>query len=115
MGCGIVINYCSEVTVNNCETARNGWYGILVSESKNISLTGNLVEGNDAEGIMFQFLFNGSENISLTGNLIHYNQGYGIASYASKNISSSHNSFAGNGPDLKSNEKISPEKFINMQ
>ncbi|MEI7423301.1 MAG: right-handed parallel beta-helix repeat-containing protein [Prolixibacteraceae bacterium] len=115
LGCGIVINYCSDVSVNNCETARNGWYGILVSESKNISFTGNLVEGNDAEGIMFQFLYNGSENISLTGNLIHYNQGFGIASYASKNLYSSHNIFAGNGTDLKSNEKISPEKYINMQ
>ena len=115
LGCGMVINYCSDVSINNCETARNGWYGILVSESKNISFTGNLVEGNDAEGIMIQYLFNGSENISLTGNIIHYNQGYGIASFAGKNIHSSNNTFDGNGKDLKSNEKISPEKFINMQ
>lgn len=115
LGCGIVLNYCSDVTVNKCETARNGWYGFLVSESKNISFTGNLVEGNDADGIMIQYLYNGSENISLTGNLIHYNQGFGIASFAGKNIYSSHNSFAGNGTDLKSNEKISSEKFITMQ
>jgi parallel beta-helix repeat protein len=111
----MVLNYCSDVTVNNCETARNGWYGILVSESSNVAISGNLVEANDAEGIMIQYLFNGSENVSLTGNLIHYNQGFGITSFAGKNIKSSKNTFAGNGTDLKSNEKISSEKFINMQ
>jgi len=51
----------------------------------------------------------------LTGNLIHYNQGFGITSFAGKNIKSAKNTFAGNGKDLKSNEKISSEKFINMQ
>jgi hypothetical protein len=115
LGCGMVLNYCSDVTVNNCETARNGCYGILVSESRNIAITANLIEANDAEGIMIQYLFNGSENVSLTGNLIHYNQGFGIASFAGKNIKSVKNTFAGNGTDLKSNEKISSEKFINMQ
>ena len=32
-----------------------------------------------------------------------------------KNIKTGQNSFAGNGFDQKSNEKISPEKLINMQ
>ena len=112
LGCGIALTDCSDVKVNNCETARNGWYGILVSESKNIEVTGSLVEANDADGIMIQFLYSGCDNILINNNLIHYNDGFGIASYGAKNILSSGNKYAGNGTDLKSNEKISPEKYI---
>jgi parallel beta-helix repeat protein len=115
LGCGIALTNCLNVTINNCEMARNGWYGILVSESKNISVTGNLVEANDADGIMIQYLYAGCENIWIKNNLVHYNDGFGIASYAAKNVHSSDNKFAGNGTDLKSNEKISPEKFILMK
>ncbi len=115
LGCGIAMANCSDVTINNCETARNGWYGILISESKNISITGNLIEANDADGIMVQYLYAGSENIRIGNNLIHYNDGFGIASYAAKNVTSSKNKYAGNGTDFKSNEKISPDKFILMK
>src|SRR5665648_46316 len=114
-GCGIALASCVNVTVNNCELARNGWYGILVTESSNITLTGNLVEANDFEGIMVQYLYAGSENITISNNLIHFNQGFGITSYAVKNIQTIHNTFAGNGTDLKSDEKISIEKYIIMQ
>lgn len=112
LGCGIALGNCKNVIVNNCELARNGWIGLLVSETSNISITGNLIEANDAEGILIQYLFNGSENVAVSNNLIHYNQGFGISSYAAKNIKTSGNTFAGNGVDLKSNEKISSEKYI---
>jgi parallel beta-helix repeat protein len=115
LGCGIALTNCSDVTITNCETARNGWYGILVSESRNISVTGNLIEANDADGIMVQYLYGGCENIVINNNLIHYNDGFGLASYAAKNLSSSGNRYAGNGGNLKSNEKISAEKYILME
>ncbi len=115
LGCGIALNYCSEVAVTSCETARNGWHGILITESNNVTIQGNLVEANDFNGIMVQFLYQGSENITLANNLIHYNQGYGIGAFAGKNIRSLNNTFAGNGADLKSDEKISTEKLINIQ
>ena len=86
LGCGVVLNYCKDATVNNCETARNGWYGLLVSDCKNITVTGNLVEGNDADGIVIQYLYAGSVNVSISKNLIHYNMGFGILYYAGKNI-----------------------------
>lgn len=114
LGSGIALTNCKDVAVNNCELARNGWCGISVAESSNLSFTGNLVEGNDSDGILIQYLFNGSENVAISNNLIHYNQGFGINSYASKNIKTMHNTFAGNGVDLKSNEKISSEKYIVM-
>ena len=37
-----------------------------ISESKNLTFSGNLVEGNDSEGILIQYLFNGSENVAIT-------------------------------------------------
>ena len=115
LGSGIVLNYCTDISVSYCEIARNGWHGISVTESKNISLTGNLIEANDFEGINIQYLYSGSENVVISNNIIHYNQGFGITAYSGKNIKSTNNKFAGNGKDLKSDEKISTEKFIIMQ
>ncbi len=115
LGCGIALNNCSDISVNNCELARNGWNGLLVSESKYVVISSNLIEANDAEGVMIQFLYAGSENITVSNNVIHYNNGFGVTSYAGKNIKSTNNKFAGNGTDLRSNEKISDEKYIIMQ
>ena len=113
-GCGISLTNCLDASVTNCELARNGWFGILITESKNISITGNLIEANDRSGIMIQFLYGGSENVTVSNNLIHYNNGFGVEAYAGKNIRSANNAFAGNGTDQKSNEKISAEKYIIM-
>lgn len=114
-GCGIALTYCHKVKISNCEIARNGYYGILISESSEIEANSNLIEANDRSGIMAEHLYSGSSNILLNGNLIQYNNGYGIESYAANNLKAAGNKFAGNGFDLKSDEKISPEKTIIMQ
>ena len=113
-GCGIAFTNCKDATITNCELARNAWFGALVTESQNINITGSLVEANDRSGIMIQCLYRGSENITVSKNLIHYNNGFGVESYAGKNITVSENKYAGNGFDLKSNEKISLDKTIIM-
>ncbi|MEP6725019.1 MAG: right-handed parallel beta-helix repeat-containing protein, partial [Bacteroidota bacterium] len=77
-GSGISLDHCSDVMVTNCEIARNGYYGVLIAESKNVVVKGNLVEGNDFSGIMAEFLFNGNENIAITNNRIQFNNGYGV-------------------------------------
>jgi parallel beta-helix repeat protein len=114
-GCGIALTSCSDVSVANCELARNAWFGVLVTESKNVSISGSLIEANDHSGIMVQYLYRGSENVSISNNLIHYNNGFGVEAYSGKNIKSAKNTFAGNGKDLKSNKKIVDEKLILMQ
>ena len=114
LGTGITIEHSSGVTVTNCEVARNGFFGIIVSESKNISIANNLIEGNDRTGILVEFLQNGCDRISLTNNLIHYNNGFGVESYACKNLKNEKNRYAGNGND-KVQEKVSAEKTIFMQ
>ncbi len=113
-GCGVALTNCSDATISNCELARNAWFGVLISESKNVTVSDNLVEGNDFSGIMAQYLYQGCENISISRNQIQYNGGFGFESYSGKNIVSTGNSFSGNGRDQKSNEQISTEKYLIM-
>jgi parallel beta-helix repeat protein len=114
-GCGIAFTNCTDAVVTNCELARNAWFGMLVTECNNINISGNLVEANDRSGIMIQYLYRGCENIAVNKNQIHYNNGFGVETYAGKNIKVAQNKYAGNGTDLKSDEKISSEKYIIMQ
>jgi len=100
-GCGIVLASCTDARVNNCELARNAWFGMLITESKNISLSESLIEANDRSGVMIQYLYRGSENVTISNNLIHYNNGFGIEAFAGKNIKTSDNIYTGNGTDLK--------------
>ncbi|MFT3935193.1 MAG: alginate lyase family protein [Chitinophagaceae bacterium] len=108
-GSGIALDHCTTSTISNCEIARNGFYGILLEESKNITIKGNLIEGNDYSGIMAEYLFNGNENISISNNRIQFNKGYGIESYATKNVVNANNKYEGNG-NMVAQEKISTEK-----
>jgi parallel beta-helix repeat protein len=112
-GSGIALDHCAGVVVTDCEVARNAWYGILVSESNNISINKNLIEANDRSGILLEFLYRGNSAIKIDGNLIHYNNGFGVESYASKQLISS-NTYAGNG-HLSQQEKISAEKILIQQ
>jgi len=110
-GSGISLDHCSDVSVTNCEIARNGYYGVLIAESKNISVTGNLIEANDLSGVMAEFLFNGNENITISNNRIQYNNGYGVEAFAVRNGKADSNSYEGNGNHAEQ-QKISAEKFI---
>jgi len=110
-GCGFAVAHSSGVKVRNCEISRNGWYGLLVTESDTISVEGNLLEGNDRSAVMAEFLYAGSSKIYVSGNLIQYNNGYGVESYAAKDISADANTIEGN----RSGEMhISPDKIIIM-
>jgi hypothetical protein len=110
-GCGLAIAHSREVKVRNCEISRNGWYGLLITESEAISVEGNLIEGNDRSAVMAEYLFTGSSKISVSGNTIQYNNGYGIESYAAQDISADANLIKGN----RSGEMhVSREKKIIM-
>lgn len=96
-GSGIAIEHCTLAKVTNCEVARNAYYGILISESKEIIITGNLIEANDRSGIMAEYLHNGSQNISIRNNKIQYNNGFAVESYAVNKITVNDNIYTGNG------------------
>jgi parallel beta-helix repeat protein len=112
-GSGLALDHCSDVSVTNCEIARNGYFGVLLSESKNVLLRGNLVEANDRSGIMAEFLFNSNENITVSDNRIQYNNGYGVETYAVRNSKIENNVYEGNGNNANQ-QKIGVEKFIMM-
>ncbi len=106
-GAGIALDHCTGVTVASCEIARNAYHGALVTESNNITLTRNLIEGNNQSGILLEYLHTGSSHVTVTNNRIHYNSGSGVESYAVKNGVVAENFYAGNGMAA---EKISGEK-----
>ena len=113
-GSGIALAQCKNASVLSCEIARNAYYGLLISECSNISISRNLIEGNDRSGIMVEFLYKGSEAIQVNDNLIHYNNGFGLESYAAHNLKLEKNRYAGNGTQNEQ-EKISDKRFIIMQ
>jgi parallel beta-helix repeat protein len=113
-GSGVALEKVSDASIDNCEIARNGYYGVLITECKNIVVKNNLIEANDKSGIMAEYIQQGSQNLDISGNLIQYNNGFGVESYAVKNSRFEKNTYAGNGNNVKQ-EKISIEKTILME
>lgn len=111
-GSGVALTKCSDAQVLDCEVARNAYYGILLTECKNIKIAGNFIEGNDRSGVMVEFLYNGSKNVSVTGNQIQFNDGYGVETYGATALTVSDNKYVSNSQDR---QKISSEKFILMK
>ena len=112
-GSGLALTACKNAGVENCEIARNAYYGLLISESEHIKVTGNLIEGNDRSGVIAEFLSRGSERVEISNNLIHYNNGFGIESYSTKKLITEGNKLAGNRE--ADQQKISNNKYIIMQ
>jgi hypothetical protein len=112
-GSGIALGHCQDVSVVNCELARNANHGLLVTESSAVNIEGNLIEGNDLSGVMAEFLYKGSENVLVQSNIIQYNAGYGVEAYSGKNIKTLNNIYKGNGSNT-GQEKLSSEKYLIM-
>jgi parallel beta-helix repeat protein len=113
-GAGIALDHTNDATITNCEIARNGYYGVVIAESKNVMLQKNLIEANDRSGVMAEFLSQGSENINVSNNIIEYNNGYGVETYAVKNSRVNNNTYSGNGNN-EEQVKLSNEKVIIME
>jgi hypothetical protein len=109
-GSGMTLDHCSNVDVSYCEIARNGYFGVLVAESRNISFHANLIEANDRSGIMAGFLDKGNKNITIRDNRIQYNNGYGIETYATTPALMS-NHLEGNG-NRTAQQLISPTHLM---
>ena len=79
-GSGIDVVNCTGISISNCEAARNALNGIRVVDSRDIHITGNLLEGNDGSGILFGSFVTGCKVIDVQDNTSHYNGKYGIYS-----------------------------------
>ncbi|SJN46664.1 alginate lyase family protein [Sphingobacterium sp. JB170] len=108
-GSGLAISHSDQVAVTDCEIARNGYYGVLITESNNISLRSSLIEANNRSGVMAEFLFRGSQNISIKNNQIQYNNGNGVEAYGTNSISLLGNDFVRNRDSM---QKIDDSKTI---
>ena len=113
-GSGIALDHTSNVSITDCEIARNGYYGVCIAESKGVSITNNLIEANDRSGVMVEFLHQGSQNVTVKNNIVHYNAGYGVEAYGTANSTVENNAYAGNGKTAEQ-QKISSEKMIVME
>ena len=110
-GCGIVLDNCSDITVERCEIARNAWFGLLMSTSDKIVIAGNLIEGNSNSGVMSEFQHSGCRNVSIKDNIIQYNGGYGVEAYGAEKISLNANQYDLNGSSIQQ-ENISDKPQI---
>jgi len=113
-GAGISLEECSGVTIHDNEVARNAYYGLVLAETNDVTITNNLFEANDRSGVMLQYLMNGCNRIIVTGNRMQYNNGYGIEAYAATQTKVAGNRYEGNGNNPVQ-EKISAEKNIVME
>jgi hypothetical protein len=77
-GSGLKLSHSRHVAVANNETARNSSSGIHVTESRDVRIWGNLAEGNDGGGIVFDALRNDCRALEIRENLSRNNGGYGI-------------------------------------
>jgi parallel beta-helix repeat protein len=78
-GSGIDVTFSRDVTISNNEAARNTLYGVRVGDSENVTIRGNMLEGNDAGGTRFDRLFDGSRNLVERDNVSRNNGGPSIA------------------------------------
>jgi parallel beta-helix repeat protein len=100
-GAGIVLEACINAVIQNNEIARNAFHGVLINESARVLISDNLIEANDAHGIMLPFLHKGSKDVTIRLNLIHYNAGMAIVSYATSRIEYPGNTLVGNTSSTK--------------
>ena len=113
-GSGVMLKSCADVSIEACEIARNGWHGVTASDSRNLTVKGCLIEGNDACGVLIDYLSRPSEDITVTDNLIQYNNGPAVRSSAARNLSSGGNTYVFNGRQ-KAQEDISPKKRCQLE
>ncbi|HEY1661684.1 MAG TPA: alginate lyase family protein [Verrucomicrobiae bacterium] len=77
-GNGLELSASHSVKILNNEMARNALNGLHVTESRDIHVRGNLTEGNDGNGILFDAQMDGCSNIEVANNLSRNNGDNGI-------------------------------------
>ena len=77
-GYGIFVKFCDGVEILGCETARNKLAGIRCTESQNLTVCDNLIEGNEMNGLSIDALMDGCSNVTVHNNLVQGNTGYGL-------------------------------------
>ena len=90
-GNGINVTFCSQVSVTNCETGRNGLSGIRFAESQQIKIIGNLCEGNGENGIFIERQLDPCTEVEIKGNTMQNNRLSGLEASTAQSLSTSDN------------------------
>lgn len=95
-GYGIFVKFCDGIEIIGCEAARNKLAGIRCSDSRNLTINDNLIEGNEMNGLSIDAMMDGCSNVTVKNNLAQGNTGYGIffekvSSLTAKDNVSKHN------------------------
>lgn len=96
-GDGISVTESKDVTISGNELGRNKLSGIYVGDSQNVKVDHNLAEGNDGYGILFLSLIYGNVNINVKNNYSQYNGKQGISVAGTKGIVMMGNTLSNNG------------------
>lgn len=72
-GNGIDLTFCQNIQIKISEMARNKQHGVYCTESRDIIIVDNLMEGNDEKGICVETLMDENENLNIQNNIIRNN------------------------------------------
>lgn len=100
-GSGLNVINSRNVKVTENESARNAAQGIRCAESREILLNGNLIEGNDAWGILCDVLWEGSRGVEVSDNLVRNNGQGGINIYRTGMTTIRNNRLTHNGGEMQ--------------
>lgn len=72
-GHGIAVTFGSNVEIRDCELTRNARDGVMIAESRDISVVGCLVEANGSAGIGQETWMDPNQDVLLRGNILRNN------------------------------------------
>lgn len=113
-GCGIVLDNCNRVQIEDCEVARNDWHGIMMAECQDGTTNGCLIEGNGGCGFYGDYYYKGSKKLSVKNNKIQYNNNYAVKCFDVENLSVANNIYRWNGSNEKQ-EFLSSKKKLQLE
>ena len=99
-GNGVFITMSRNILLNGNEMSRNKLSGIYCADSENITITDNLAEGNEEDGISIDAMMSGCKQVTIQDNLSQNNSRYGIMNNRAKDLKKSNNTLLFNKGDL---------------
>ncbi|MDR0546411.1 MAG: alginate lyase family protein, partial [Dysgonamonadaceae bacterium] len=108
-GNGFNLTFSKNIKITGNEMCRNKLSGIYIADSENITITNNLTEGNDRDGISIDALAVNCKNITLQNNFSQNNGRYGIFTRKAERLTESDNTNSLNKCGLKIEIKPAPD------
>jgi parallel beta-helix repeat protein len=72
-GHGIAVIFGSDVTIDDCEVTRNALDGVMIAESKQVTVEGCLLEGSGGAGIAQETWMDPNLSVTAKNNILRNN------------------------------------------